>query len=292
LPAGRALGLFFVVFSRFLFFTYMALLWQPVDFPVGSENMAGTFGLIYAVPMAWVQTIPEANAQGIITSDIVLKTGKKAIPIYHTQSTGEIKWLRQGERDGGSFKASCEWNTPGNRQDNMKFADNTVNGGFLIIGYDSEGVCRLLGLHRANGKVVFQAYQESAEGTTGKEATAKRGMQYMFSVDIPVVPPAYQGSIDELLFASPYALAATSVSTTSATTNWEAVTDATAYALDVSTDENFGSYVGSYNNLNVAGLTQALSGLTSGVTYYYRVRAKIGTEIVSGDSNVRTFTTT
>lgn len=269
----------------------MALLLQGVTFQIGSENMAGTFGEIYVAPMEWIETIPEPDSTGTITGDIVMKANKKFVTVYHTQGTGEIKFARQGERDGGSFKNSCEWNTPGNKQDNMRFADQTLNGGFVILGFDSEGVCRVLGLHRADGKTKFQAYSESVEGTTGKEATAKKGVQYMFSCDMPVSPPKYTGSTDELLLAPPYALAATSVSTTTATTNWENVSGATAYALDVSTSPTFASFVGSYNNLNVAGVTQNLSGLTSGTTYYYRVRAKLGTEIVSGDSNVRSFTT-
>jgi hypothetical protein len=293
LACGQGIRVCFLLFLG-LFFSkkYMAFLWQSVTVEPGSENMSGMFGELLVAPISWIDNIPARNSQGVISGDITLKPGKKFIPAYHTQGTGEIKWVRQGERDGGSVKASCEWNTPGNKQDNMTFMDNTLNGGFVIIGYDSEGVRRVMAMFVADGDVKHFAYQESAEGTTGKEATAKRGIQYMFSADLPKTPPKYTGDVSGLVLAPPYALAATSVSTTSATTNWEAVTDATAYALDVSTDENFGSYVGSYNNLNVAGLTQALSGLTSGVTYYYRVRAKIGTEIVSGDSNVRTFTTT
>ena len=48
---------------------------------------------------------------------------------------------------------------------------------------------------------------------------------------------------------------------------------ATYYLLDVSTNAGFTSFVGTYHDLNVGNVTTYLvTGLTPGVTYYYRVR--------------------
>ena len=74
--------------------------------------------------------------------------------------------------------------------------------------------------------------------------------------------------------AAPTAIAATSVTGTSFTANWGSATGATGYRLDVSTDNGFGSFVSGYQNLSVAGISQSVTGLTAGLTYYYRVRAE------------------
>ena len=66
---------------------------------------------------------------------------------------------------------------------------------------------------------------------------------------------------------------ATSVTTTGFTANWNIVTGAPAYFLDVSIDNLFGSYISGYNNFSTSGLSQTITGLTAGTTYYYRVRA-------------------
>jgi len=80
---------------------------------------------------------------------------------------------------------------------------------------------------------------------------------------------------------APVATAASSVQPTSFSANWNASVSATSYRLDVSTANNFSSFVGSYNNLNVGNVTTyGVSGLTGGQTYYYRVRAVNG----AGDS--------
>lgn len=58
------------------------------------------------------------------------------------------------------------------------------------------------------------------------------------------------------------------------TANWEAVVGANAYHLDVATDSGFTAMVTGYNDLNVGNVTSyAVTGLTSGSTYYYRLRS-------------------
>ena len=84
--------------------------------------------------------------------------------------------------------------------------------------------------------------------------------------------------------------AATSISTTGLTANWNLVSGALTYYLDVATDNAFGSVLGSYNNLPVGGNFQIVTGLSSGTTYFYRVRASnvAGT---TGNSNIITTVT-
>jgi gliding motility-associated-like protein len=56
------------------------------------------------------------------------------------------------------------------------------------------------------------------------------------------------------------------------TLTWPTVTGATSYLLDVSAD-GFSTFASGYNGLAVSGLSQAVSGLTSGTTYSFRIRA-------------------
>lgn len=91
--------------------------------------------------------------------------------------------------------------------------------------------------------------------------------------------------------ASPVATAATGITGNGFTANWNAVTAATGYYLDVSPNETFSSFLAGYNKKNVGNvLTHAVSGLTAGTTYYYRVWA-YNTITTSANSGTITLTT-
>ncbi|MBI3787126.1 MAG: fibronectin type III domain-containing protein, partial [Ignavibacteriales bacterium] len=97
-------------------------------------------------------------------------------------------------------------------------------------------------------------------------------------------------SIGNLPPGAPTATAATGTSQTGFTANWNAVTGATSYRLDVSSD-NFTTFVTGYSNLTVAGTSQSVTGLAAGTTYSYRVRA-VNTGGTSANSNAISVTTT
>lgn len=90
---------------------------------------------------------------------------------------------------------------------------------------------------------------------------------------------------------SPTAAAASSVTTTSFTGNWNASSRATGYYLDVSTSSSFGSYVSGYQGLDVGNVTsRSVTGLAANTIYYYRIRAynANGISLNSGTSSVTT----
>lgn len=87
--------------------------------------------------------------------------------------------------------------------------------------------------------------------------------------------------IDPIPSAPSAAPTFSSVGSSGFTVGWNAATGATGYRLDIATDSGFTSLVSGYNNLAVAGTSQAVTGLNGSTTYYARVR----TENNAGTSN-------
>ncbi len=69
---------------------------------------------------------------------------------------------------------------------------------------------------------------------------------------------------------------AQAVTQTGFTVSWDAVTGAEGYYLDVSTSSSFVSFVSGYNDLEVTGTSQEVTGLNPNTQYFFRVRAFAG----------------
>ena len=96
-------------------------------------------------------------------------------------------------------------------------------------------------------------------------------------------------TVSTLSVPAPIAAPATSININGFTANWSAVTSATGYQLDVSAD-NFVTFAAGFNNSLQTGTSSAVSGLTPGTVYKYRVRATSATS-TSTNSNVIDVTT-
>ncbi|MFD0778576.1 InlB B-repeat-containing protein [Flavobacterium myungsuense] len=81
--------------------------------------------------------------------------------------------------------------------------------------------------------------------------------------------------VESYAIVVPTLSAATSFTSTGFTANWAApgIGTITNYVFDVSTSSVFSSFISGYNGLSVSGTSQAVTGLSAGTTYYYRVRA-------------------
>jgi pilin isopeptide linkage protein/uncharacterized repeat protein (TIGR01451 family) len=103
---------------------------------------------------------------------------------------------------------------------------------------------------------------------------------------------AVTGVVDNSAPATPTATPATGVGTTTFTANWNSVSGATSYVIDVATDSSFSNIVSSYNNKNVGSTTSTAVSVPNvgSQTYYYRVRA-VNSNGQSLSSNVITVDT-
>ncbi len=72
----------------------------------------------------------------------------------------------------------------------------------------------------------------------------------------------------------PVASAATNISQTGFTANWNTVVGEDQYLLDVSQSSDFSTYLPGYEQKQLTGVSEVLTGLNSGETYYYRVAAQ------------------
>lgn len=138
---------------------------------------------------------------------------------------------------------------------------------------------------------TYQWYSNTTASTSGgtiisganaasyTPSSASAGTLYYYCVVTNSVTCSATSAVSGAIVVSnsataPTAIAATAIGGTSFTANWNAVSGATGYYLDVSTSNTFATFVTGYNNLSVGNVTTyAVSGLTQNVTYYYRVRA-------------------
>ena len=89
----------------------------------------------------------------------------------------------------------------------------------------------------------------------------------------------------------PATAAATNITSASFEANWSAVSDATAYLIDVATDNAFTEFVPGFNSKDAGNITASvITGLNPVMTYYYRIRALLpdGTSFYSSITSAAT----
>ena len=149
------------------------------------------------------------------------------------------------------------------------FLDVSTDASFasFVTGFDNKSVGNVT-ITTVDGLTSSTTYYYRVRASNAGGNTASSA-----SKTVITAPPA------------PVAVAATSVGQTGMTANWNAVVGVTDYRVDVSSDANFVSNV-VVNNVLVSGATTiAVTGLSGGTTYHYRVRATNATA-ASANSNV------
>lgn len=96
---------------------------------------------------------------------------------------------------------------------------------------------------------------------TDKDVPASFGEIYVYGEEL--LPPV-----------TPLAVEPSNITSTSFMANWESVSRATGYRLDVATDIGFSDYVYGFEDLDVGNvIKRQVAGQPTGTNYYYRVRA-------------------
>ncbi|HNX01029.1 MAG TPA: endonuclease, partial [Candidatus Cloacimonadota bacterium] len=147
----------------------------------------------------------------------------------------------------------------------------------FVTGFNDLVVTGLSQAVTALDPETFYYYRVRAANTVGTSDNSN--IVQVYTTSNPVIPNA------------PVATQATSISAITFTANWNAVTTATGYRLDVSASPTFGSYISGYQDLAVDGVSQVVTGLSALSTYYYRVRA-VNNAGTSTNSNSISVTTT
>ncbi len=155
-------------------------------------------------------------------------------------------------------------------------ADNSTFGGTVNVTYESPTLASTPIYVRLKSGLSVGTYNAQLITNTGGGAVT--------------VNTICNGSVLSSL-AAPLAKAATNVTANGFSANWNTAAGATAYQIDVATDNTFASPVSGYNNLDVSNVnTYGINGLAYSTPYFYRVRAYSGT-VASNNSNTINLTT-
>lgn len=135
----------------------------------------------------------------------------------------------------------------------------------FVTGYSNLNVGNVL-TYGVTGLSSSTTYYYRVRSSNGNGCYASLNSNSItFTTTVPANPNA------------PTALAASNINCTSLSANWTGVSSATGYFLDVSTDVSFASTLSAYSNLLVGNvLMYNITGLSTGMNYYYRVRTLDG----------------
>lgn len=282
-------------------------LWAQLSLPATSpytqdfNTTPGAAGTTY--PSGWIAydgTTPD-NAMNVSTGSTttggnhnygsrigVLASGSYTAPLYINlgifNTTGKtglkisykvIKMREQGRNNSFNLEVSTTSATSG---------FTAVTGGSYDSGSLAEGnIATYTNLdlsaldNKTTGVYIRWAYEDIG-GSGSRDGIALDDVSISWDM-APVIPNA------------PVATAATNMSSTGFMANWNGVTNATGYRLDVAIDNAFASILEDYDNIAVTGTSKMVNlGLQPNTTYYYRVRAEQGAE-TSASSNIISITT-
>ena len=99
------------------------------------------------------------------------------------------------------------------------------------------------------------------------------------------------GSVSTVSLQIPLARTGTDIQIDGFQANWDSVTHASSYVLDISRNESFTDFLNGYRAKEVVDTLEIVTGLLRNTNYYYRIRAK-GFGAVSGNSEVISVRTT
>jgi uncharacterized repeat protein (TIGR03803 family) len=208
-----------------------------------------------------------ANSRGVVFKYALQPTQQAQNIFVSNQSNNEttIKWTKGNSEkyvvfvkelagvitnpvNNTTYTASTDWNTKG----------STLGTSCYYCVYNNTD--SIVTLTNLKSNTVYALYVYAYNGNAGGEQYFTTTTAKTLFTTVPSAPVATNAS---------------NVDVTSFTANWNIVSGATSYCIDVATDIAFTDMVTSYNSENVGNvLTYNInSDINSGTTYYYRVRA-------------------
>ena len=245
------------------------------------DNMSSSAGNgIYNFGLGDASTASDRAIGGISSG-----SGSKSVNIYaYFQNTGQdtinqvdisydVYRFRDGlNSEGFSIQLyyssdGTNWNSAGT-QFLSSFSPNSDNNGGTVP-LETKNILNqtLSGLNILPNTDFYLAWNYSVtSGNTTSNAQA-------LGIDNFKLNNIISGKVNNVPLA-PKALAASSITDSSFTANWESSEGADNYFIDVSKDQGFTQLLSGYNNKNVGNITSyTVSGLNKYTQYYYRVRA-------------------
>jgi len=163
----------------------------------GGGNLGGIAQYIYFGLWRDVLTFPSANPGATpsfgddykLSTDIVMKTGKRMYSLYTTEDAAKLDIAAIGEEGGKGFQLTLSVYSPGLSSKLMGFINGVKNEDLVLIAPDNNGQMYILGDALRSAK--FSASEGSGTGTTTE---GRRGIGLTFSFTSPHLYE-YTGSV-------------------------------------------------------------------------------------------------
>ena len=267
-------------------YTSITINWEPVQGATSYLVFVGTDQFVIT------DVLPEYTAREVIDATSLTVLGLNANTTYYYRIQAKNDQSESEKSDIGE-ESTVRLDAPTARTaTNVQIDgfqanwDSVANASSYVLDISrNEGFTDLLTGYKAKEIV------DTLEAVTG----LSRNTSYYFRVRSKGFGAVSQNSetitVRTAFFASPKALEAVELQSTSFQAVWQPVSSADSYHLEVATDANFSNVLSDYNNLKTTDTTQLVSGLTVNKRYFYRVRALKGS-VFSGYSNIVDLTTT
>lgn len=257
-----------------------------IQFEAGTENVGGVYN---------AGIVDKKGIASIVNGVITLKAGYRFLDIYVSDDkNGYVANKASEEVDVTGIIQKFTFSSPTLSEQLSKFGEGTSSGEWIFIIREG-GDCDTARWLILGGKCKG-ARMTKGEYKTGVNTGEYKGADFEFTANAQSKFVNVCKNADvSLLFgaAAPVAVGGAPIATTSFTANWTAVAGVDSYQLDVSTSASFLTFVAGFNNkaiANPATISDAVTGLTSGTTYYYRLRS-VKSSVPGSNSNIVSVTT-